>query len=90
MAACALLALLALPKPSSFAVTRRAFVHAGASAVALGAPAARAVSGGGKDFSGATISGGDFSGQSLRGKEYAPGRGRRVRRARSMRGHARR
>lgn len=62
---------LALSKPSSL-VGRKAFVAQGAATVLLGVPAARAVSGGGKDFSNTIISGADFSGQSgqnLRGKE---------------------
>lgn len=53
--------------------TRQRFLHTAAASSSLllvGPNAARAVSGGGKDFSGQSISGEDFSGKKLAGKEF--------------------
>jgi hypothetical protein len=55
--------------------TRCALHVALAGCLSCGAPAAFAVSGGGKDFSGASIESQDFSGQQLKGKEFRGTRG---------------
>ena len=71
-----LLSLMRLPAPPDLTPFARCVMHVALAGCLSTAPlTAMAVSGGGKDFSGASIEGQDFSGQKLTGKEFRGSRG---------------